>query len=167
MLLDVEPPSLPNEFPGKYGRTQALVKLIRVMGLSIGQPLNINTQKLGELDAATQLRELLRAMQEAKLLPHSAKLKHVHDTVRVFSASLNTVYVPERGPIGAAHLFQAQEQLPPDEDDDETPAEEAARRWGLHVERIRVWQIPGNHITLLRRPNIDYIASHVREVWGI
>lgn len=167
MMLDVEPPSLPEEFPGKYGRARTLAKLIRVLELSIDRPLGIHKAKLEELDATAQIRELLKAMQEAKLLPRSAGPEHLRNMVRVFSRCLNTVYVPGCAPI-AAHLFQAQEQLPlHEEDDDDISNEEAARRWGRYFECIRVWPSPGNHITLLRRPNIDFVVSRLREFWRI
>lgn len=165
ILLDADPPSLREDVPGRYGRCRALTKLVSVLERSAGQSFGLEARDFEGLDADAQTSKLLRSMRATKLVKKTVPISVVRNVVRVFSANLNTVYVPETPLATEVYLVQTDDVDPNDEE--AIPPEEVVRRWRAVAPNLAVLRGPGNHMTMLEHPQIDFVAGLATRIWRL
>jgi len=139
------------------------VKLARVLARTAGADLGIDRASLEKLDSAKRLQPLANAMRSVNLLPRAASLAYLHNLVQVFTANLNTLYIPKSAFEGPVILFQTQDADP--DDDEPISPEEASVQWRKYAPNIEVIEASGNHMTMLKAGHIEEIAQVVQRRW--
>jgi thioesterase domain-containing protein len=167
VLLDCQPPTADPKSAKLYDHTGAVLKLAWLLEEGTGKSLGIARRDIERLGDQEQQRKLMQQMKLAGQFPQSAKLAELESLIRVFTAHLNTTYVPTTMLQGAALLLQAQEPFVRHEIDveDDLDNDAAAKSWTTHAGRLTRAVVPGNHMTMLKPPNIDVIATYLRKVW--
>ena len=164
VIIDTQPPTERTR-PRHHGRIDVLLKLIHVLEEANEKTLGLTRAELETLSYEAQLIRLMNSMKSAALLHQAVKLEAIRSLVRVFAVNINTPYAPARRFAGEILLVQAQEPSPCDTGDDELCSDEAAEAWQRYAQRVVQVKIPGNHMTMLKRPNIDLIAARIRQLW--
>lgn len=167
VLIDTQPPT--KRVESHYsGRVDILTQLIRILEQSSERCLDLTRAELETLAYEAQLIRLMASMKAAGLLPQATKLDVIRGLVRVFSVNVNTVYAPTGRFAGEMLLVQARDETVcrDVEDTDELDNDSAAEVWRQYAERVVQAKTPGNHMTMLKKPNVDEIAAHVRAFWG-
>ena len=173
VLLDSQPPSARGPLQRKFRRLSALMKLIGILEEACGQSLSLDRRELEMLDPDAQEARLMQSMKSVGLLPRAGQLQTVRGMLRVFVANLNTAYVPMQVLPGRALLLLAGESSADDDDEDPDMEDDQiiARdnwhaAWRDHVALLDSLAVPGNHMTLLHKPNVDSVAGHLWKLWN-
>jgi hypothetical protein len=123
------------------------------------------------MDPDAQLRVLLEHLLEAKIMPEGTRLAAIRGLVRVFGTNLNTAYAPASQFDGEVIIVQPADLSSPDGDaregvtGDGGAAGSLADCWHRYARRVRTITIPGNHMTMLERSNIDSFVKDARDFW--
>jgi len=145
-----------------YTRTDLFMRLIDALEQASGRTLGLTARDLQPLHNSAQIKLLRDRMVAARILPRDAPLGAVQGTMRVFARNLHTVYLPT-SPIDAEiALFQA--KWPGDAAREREMAADAAD-WSKLARSLRVFEMPGNHMTMLGSPHVEPIADHLRRIW--
>lgn len=149
-------------------RIDTLMKLIAVLQEASGTDLLLRRRHLVELSYEAQLQQLAHRMKSAGLLARKTDVQVVRNLVRVFNTNLNTGYFPSRHYPGQVMLFLATEHSPPVEGEIEAEADDgvSVSAWANITAQLDALSLPGNHMTMLREPNIEAIAERWRAAWN-
>jgi thioesterase domain-containing protein len=161
-LLDTQPPH--SSLVSRYrGRVDTLLQLIHIVEQANGVQLAITAAQLRALGYEAQLARLLAAMKSARLLPPATRIDAIRNLVRVFSANVHTSYVPAQKFAGCILLLQARDC---EADAGEMDNDTAAATWRHYAASVEQVQTPGNHMTMLKEPNIAAVAAQLRAFWN-
>lgn len=168
VLLDTQAPSAVQIKPRYYGRVSTLLKLIAILEEASGKMLDVTRKDLEGLGYEAQHARLMLAMKAAGLLPPVCKIDVIRSLVRVFSANLNTAYVPATPYGGEVILIQAQERSIGRDWDEEIDFDKDswADNWKRHAPHVVQLKTPGSHMTMLKQPSVDLIAAQILRAWG-
>ncbi|HKT30806.1 alpha/beta fold hydrolase, partial [Dyella sp.] len=147
VVLDSQVPTLePSE--GKYSSDlDVLLRLVEIFELKLGIPLRLSLAELLPLDFNARLELLFDKLIAAKLMPPKTRLQTFRGIYRVFSRNLHTGYMPYRPYRGSFHVAVAGD------------VSTHPMHWHPYAPNARVWQAPGNHMTLLTRPHVEELAE--------
>ena len=126
--------------------------------------LGLTARDLESLDNEAQLRLLRDRMVAVAALPRDATVDALRGILRVFSRNLNTVYSPLTALDGEIALFQA---VQPEDADRRRELAEDAADWNKLARSLRLFEVPGNHMTMLRSPHVQLIAGSIKTLWGL
>jgi len=165
VVLDSECPS-PRRASRRYSQIGALLKLAAILETASGHRLHLTRAQIEDVDRDAQL-VLMERMKAAGLLTRANTLAVVRGMARVFSTNLNTPYVPTSTYPGHMLLVKAAEEVEHNSEDSEMEIDETLpeNEWTDHVATVERIELPGNHMTLLKQPNIDAISQHLIRVW--
>jgi thioesterase domain-containing protein len=161
VMIDTQPPLQTQS--RHYGRVDVLVRLIRTMEQANECSFGLTRADLQQLSYEAQLLRLTDRMKAVGLLPAAARVDVVRSLVRVFSVNVNTAYAPKHIFPGEILLVQAEQacsrnDLDPDDVDDDRVAE----LWMQYTDRLMRLKSAGNHMTMLKSPNVACLADVVR-----
>ncbi|MDQ1919132.1 non-ribosomal peptide synthetase [Massilia pseudoviolaceinigra] len=163
IIIDSNSPSVKNK---RFTRTETIEELARLYELSLRRPIGISMENLGKLDAEQQLKLLLQRLIEVQIFPPRADLESLRRIVRVFEANLNTSYIPEQIYTEKLHLIEASDCENSLKSEDEIPLDNMKMQWGQYCPDLAYWKIPGNHMTMLKSPNVNKIAHRLRTIFA-
>ncbi|NPE50869.1 amino acid adenylation domain-containing protein, partial [Dickeya dadantii] len=154
MLIDSEAPD-PQGRPSKsVDRVETLMKLIEIYNMTLDQPLGLVREDFKGRDADAQLQFLFAVLKGAGLFPENAQITLLQGIVQVMQANLNSSYTPRARFHGQVHLVSAM-------DSDRRERQGMESGWRKHVEELGTLVVPGNHMTMLLRPNIESLAGYL------
>lgn len=162
VLVDTQSPPHDSE-PRYYGRIDVLLRLMRTMEQANECSLCLTRADLEQLSYEAQLSTLTDRMKAAGLLPSAARVDAVRSLVRVFSVNVNTPFVAKHRFPGEMLLVQAEEACSRDDlDSDDLDDDRVATAWTQHAAELVRVRSAGNHMTMLKSPNVASLASHIR-----
>ncbi|HEV2800272.1 MAG TPA: alpha/beta fold hydrolase, partial [Pyrinomonadaceae bacterium] len=126
------------------------------LGLSTAS-LALPREQFLQLSASEQLSVVLDLAVGEHLLPAETGLARLHDRFSIFKNNLRAFrnYVP-RPYNGRIALFAAR--------DGATESAGKMRGWNKLAPRsVELYEVPGNHYTLLRQPHVTHIAARLTE----
>ena len=157
-LIDSEDPSSVSE--RSMNHLDNLQHLIKVLEQSSETSLNLPRESFLDLTEIERLSLIHSRMISVGLLPANSKLQVVKGIVRTFLSNLNTDYNPSSSFTGRTLLLTAEEQ--DDEDiDDNTVSNEPKQNWVGHAPNLVEGKVEGNHMTILKKPNVKTIAKYI------
>jgi thioesterase domain-containing protein len=169
VVIDSDPPDEAGvEFKNR-DRVEILSCLIDVLEQSSGLEMGITPAELESLPEERQLPTLWWCMVRSRLLTPQTTPEAVRNVVRVLSRSLMTAYTPASTFDGEIMLALAKEKLPkrPERNEQSLTDQEIIAKWQGHARKVTEVAISGNHMTVLRRPNVDEIVTQVRKLWNM
>ncbi|TPG63830.1 non-ribosomal peptide synthetase [Pseudomonas arsenicoxydans] len=152
ILVDTDAPRPQRNSTKFINRIETLMQLIKIYDLMLEKPLPLTRQDFSNLDPDAQIHCLLRALIYAGLLPDNTQMSVLQGVVRVIQANLNTCYTPQTRYEGLVHLINAEEGYV-----DDRQIREAT--WKTHVASAITMVTPGNHMTMLIRPQVAQFAA--------
>ena len=162
-LLDTRPPLIGQRLPQRYGRVDALMKLIAIQEKVAGKSLGLKRAQLENLSVQDQLQALLTAMKSACLLPRTTSVLDLKNIVHVFEVNVNTIYRPEVTLDAAAILFVP--ELEEEADDEHITYAEVLSLWRRCSPKLCIRKAYGNHVTMLNAPHVASLGRSLRELW--
>jgi thioesterase domain-containing protein len=167
VLLDCQPPTEKLAAARFYEHTDTVMKLVWLLEESGGKPLGIARRDLEQLDYDAQQLKLMQSMKSVGQYPQTAKIAGIKTLMRVFNMHVNATYVPAQSFQGEVLLLQAGEPSVRHgpEDDDDLDNDSAAQSWSTYARRLTRTVVPGNHMTMLKSPNIAAVAARMRAIW--
>ncbi|UAY98444.1 alpha/beta fold hydrolase [Dickeya dadantii] len=154
MLIDSEAPDPKGRPPKSVDRVETLMKLIEIYNMTLDQPLGLVREDFKGRDADAQLQFLFAVLKGAGLFPENAQITLLQGIVQVMQANLNSSYTPRARFHGQVHLVSAM-------DSDRRERQGMESGWRKHVEELGTLVVPGNHMTMLLRPNIESLADYL------
>jgi arthrofactin-type cyclic lipopeptide synthetase C len=160
-IIDSSSPDEDGATLREYTRIDALLHWIDAFELILQRPLGIQREQLEGLGEMAQMAELRNRLIRFNLIPRSAPADLLHGPFRTFATSLRAHYQPARIYAGPVQLAIADDQR----------LDEAANQWNqrVTVEGWTKWapntkfqRVPGNHVTILKRPHVSVLARLVR-----
>jgi amino acid adenylation domain-containing protein len=129
--------------------------------------LDLGLDGLEPLNEEDRLRRVAEALAQAEVLPADADAALMKQLVRVSRAQYQA-YVRYRpaGPYPGRITLLRSEELHPEEASDHLRRafQDPAMGWGaLSPLPVRVIHVPGDHVTLLVRPQVETVAARLRE----
>jgi len=136
--------------------TSLVASFALLLGLSPEQ-LQEAAVVFSETQTEDPLSFLLEYAKEASIVPHDMSLAHLRKQFEVFKVNVRAArsYQPANLPANIV-LFRAAER-PPGADADSTLG------WARRGLKIEVHEVPGNHLTMMREPNVSVLAERLAE----
>lgn len=166
VLIDSGAPASASDESRHWTPVDALVKLIALLEEASEKDMNLVRADLEPLDHDVRLARLTDGMKAIGVMPRSGSVQSVRELVRVFTVNMNTHYVPRARFPGKVLLIQAAEPSVATDCDDDLDAAGTRAAWREHVALLESLELPGKHMTLLKRPNVDAIATLLRDRWS-
>ncbi|MEM4408366.1 MAG: amino acid adenylation domain-containing protein, partial [Candidatus Caldarchaeum sp.] len=134
--------------------------LVDTISVDIGIPKDFILKAWGRgtgLDLIAQLEDHSDMVESfAKLVAPEAEFEHIKRYINVFYANLRAMRdYSTRKYEGVLNLIRAQEQL---------SGEDPTMGWGELAEDVKVDVVPGNHVTMLREPNVHLLAASLKSL---
>jgi arthrofactin-type cyclic lipopeptide synthetase C len=152
-MLDTECPGEGGDAGREYSRPEALLKLIQLYEQAAERPLNVRLADLEDRDPEAQLILVHKRLVQVGLMPMASAPGDLRGSVRTFESALRTQYRPDAIFRGEASLV-----VVPEDGEDASAAELRFARllanWQRLAPRIQLRRSSGNHVTLLKTPNI-------------
>jgi amino acid adenylation domain-containing protein len=156
VLLDTEPPSIKQQ---PRSRVDALVELTEMFARGSGRELDLSREAFEGLDVDAQLRLLMGRLVATGVFPAASRVPQLAALVDLFSANLNTSYLPAARLRGQLLLITPQAER--------VEVAESTAAWRTHADEVEHYEAPGNHVTMLRMPAVRCIAGHLSRVWRL
>jgi thioesterase domain-containing protein len=142
----------------EYSRPEILLHLVRVFEQTAERSLDIVGGDFEPLDESARLELLHRRLVRVGIMPRRSTADTLRGVVTTFAAQLRATYAPALAYPGPVCLA-----LVRDADEDEATCrkrhEEAAAGWRHFAPRMVTWRAPGNHLTVMRHPHVDTLAT--------
>jgi arthrofactin-type cyclic lipopeptide synthetase C len=145
----------------EFSDIDAFLQLTELFEMNSGCSLGIQPDALAALLPSEQLSLLHARLVNASIMPRSSLVSSLGCVFKTFSSHLRTSYIPRQIFGGEFNLV-----LVPDHrlSDGEASKQmyETEQRWRCWAPRLEVWHGPGNHITILRQPQVAALAGRLR-----
>jgi len=176
LLLQAGEPVAPvvlvdTEVPGsvrRSGHLQTLAKFIEIVEMNSAISLNLPIEDLQLLDESSRLKQIRLRMTRAGVLPAKTSLETLRHALRVFEAHLNTGYIPTSPLVQQpVILINAKDQSPDDESSRFYRDADVTSWLSYAPNAISITLEGGNHMSMLKPPHVDELATHVRQYHGL
>ena len=130
--------------------TSLFARFALLLGLSPEQ-LQEAAEAFSQTQTEDPLSFLLDYAKAASIIPHDMSLEHLRKQFQVFNVNVRAArgYQLANVPANIA-LFRASERSPAD----------PTLGWGrLGLEKLEVYETPGDHLTMMREPNVSVLAE--------
>jgi thioesterase domain-containing protein len=137
---------------------EAVLKLIEATEQAAGRPLGIAPDAIEALDETGRLRLLHDGLVRLGLMPRRSDLEVLRGPFRTFATCLRTTYRPDDLDPGPVRLVLVNDPACDDAANEQLFAEtiQGWRRWAPHLVFFRA---AGNHMTALKSPHVQSLAS--------
>jgi len=131
----------------------------------MGKKLGVSCEILQSLEPDEQLRHLGERLQAGGWLPPGeVELAPLRGMVHVLKADSNMQYIPQDVHLTRVVLFRSSEPLPDESVGSVFPEmlDDPILGWGEFAKgKVKVYKIPGGHLTMLREPCVRVLAEHL------
>ncbi|SHO57056.1 non-ribosomal peptide synthetase [Vibrio quintilis] len=147
-IADSRAPVAPQQV--EYTNLETMMWLIRLFEMR-GKSLGLTEAILAPLTPAARLARLHQGLTESGLMPKRTALKEVAAIYRSFSANVRTRYIPEALPQAPVSLLLASD-VP----------ETRLAEWQSFAPSVQVCRSQGNHVMLLKSPDVSVLADLIQ-----
>jgi thioesterase domain-containing protein len=161
-VIDSRPPDGEWAVPREFSRFEVFTEWIDAFELLLEHPLGLDRQRLESSDEDRLLQALHTRLVHFKLIPASSGPEILRGPFRTFGTSLRTEYRPSRVYFGPMTLMLV------DDPRLDKPANRREHRniweaWKMMAPKAVCQQCPGNHVTILRAPNVHVLSRMLQD----
>jgi len=157
-ILDSEVPAAEDVQLCEYTRAQALMRLVSLYEQAAQKTMHVRIEDFETRSFQQQLDLLHSRVVQVGLMSARSAPSSLRGTVRTFEAALRTRYRPASRFLGRARLFLIKEDGESDSNAHLRMHRTATAWQHFAPELIPRWG-SGNHVTLLKQPNIEMVAA--------
>ncbi len=160
IVLDSRAPMPQGEAPNR-SPAEILGMLVELLEARMNRSARLPQREIQQLMADGRLELVLQRLIQARVFPPGTDVAALRGILRVFSANLDTGYTVSEPYRGVMHLISSSQLLQPHSDE---PRERLNREadWRSHCLGLSAATVPGNHFTMLARPNVQVLAQRIR-----
>jgi amino acid adenylation domain-containing protein len=157
-ILDVDAPDSAESGLREYNMTEILMTWIETLELILERPLGILPADLELLNEAGQRQLLHDVLIREGLFPKRSTPDVLRGPLRTFAAAVRTRYTPRSTYSGAVRLLLADDPRL-DRNSNESARRVREEAWRAWAPKLNCVHVPGNHITVLKRPHVQTLAG--------
>jgi thioesterase domain-containing protein len=146
----------------EYTRSEIVMSWIKKLELLVERSFGVTMSEIDSRDETAQLALLHNRLVSFGQLPPSSSATTLRGPLRTYSAALRAHYRPGSIHYGPLLLLLADNPRL-NRDANRCEQERLTRAWKRWAPNLVYRHIPGNHMTLLRRPNATAIARSILE----
>jgi amino acid adenylation domain-containing protein len=167
VLIDTPAPQFFNPTGANWSHAQWLMQVSAIVGHLYGVDAAVELAQLEGLDDEAQLHLMHQRLMATGVLPQGSALNYLRGFVSVYKANLAASYRPR--PLQAATrvlLLRARDEQPAELSPEQFEVVRAAPDlgWQQALGRpIRVVEVPGDHLTMMRAPHVNALADAVND----
>jgi arthrofactin-type cyclic lipopeptide synthetase C len=135
-----------------------LVHWIRVVEGAVEHSFGIEPTAVASLDRIAVVQLLHERMVRGGLLPRNSEPDVLHGSLRSFAAAMQTQYVPRKSYAGPIDFVCIDDENA-DAQTNRRQQDELVSGWMRWAPRVRRWNGPGNHLTILKDPHVRRLAD--------
>jgi len=167
LLLDAAAPHFQQPTGRDWDEARWLSQVADIVGHLYSVPLEIDYETLASLAPEKQLEHLHARLVAEGVLPPGSDVVQLRGFVEVYKANLRAECAIPDEPIDAPVTLFRSRELQPDQLVAETAAQvraEADLGWERYVnEEVEVRIVPGDHLTMMRPPQVASLARSIGE----
>ncbi|WP_161795317.1 alpha/beta fold hydrolase [Xanthomonas sp. GPE 39] len=164
-LIDTRPPHRALA-PHDCKRDIIVDYFLDALQMRVRTPLNIDRQALHRLGQDALIQSVHRVMVEHGLMPPRSRSEAIRGSLTTFAQCCRTTYTPAKPYPGTLHLVLVDNALHEKTQLADT-YQGLSEAWTPHAADLRPWHGPGNHMTVLAKPQSQTLAewwmSNVRD----
>ena len=157
-LVDTEVPDEIGCAIREYSEADVFMKLVEIYQQSAACPIPIDAENLTGLNANARLMLLHESLVRVGLMPRQTEPEVLRGTLRTFATALRTHYRPNAVYDGPLRLVLVRDPAL-EAGIDQLRNEGIAEKWRHWAPNLTYWQSQGNHMTVLKSPNVDALAA--------
>ncbi|MDB9371280.1 thioesterase domain-containing protein [Nodularia spumigena CS-586/05] len=154
--------ALPNYIDKRYQSQFDDVLMLKYFALflggSVGKNLIVSDDTIKQKTGDEQIRYIWEQAKLSGIIPPDVELMQIRTLIEVFKANVQAVlkYVPQ-GTVNRLALFLANDML-----DELLDIHNPKLGWDeLTVEPVEIYSMPGNHYTMLAKPQVQVLAEQL------
>jgi arthrofactin-type cyclic lipopeptide synthetase C len=157
-LLDGEPPDPPELKVRDLSDLQIFEEFVSAIRLTFERPISIDEQLLASGQSELLLAQLHSQLLAAGVLPPRSRPSLLRGPLTTFAAARRTVYSPAAPYKGKARLVLVHDPAL-DGEANLKQRQTYLSGWKSCVSDLDLWDAPGNHYSMLRRPQVEALAK--------
>jgi arthrofactin-type cyclic lipopeptide synthetase C len=161
-ILDTEEPDNCDAVFREFNRTDVLMKYVEICELLLERPLRLECQQFELLDESAQRECLHRSLVNEGVLPRRSKADMLLGPLTAFAMSLRTTYVPD-SPYPKKLRLITVDNPKLDQCANRKVQEQLVLAWRRWAPNLVYSHAPGNHMTVLKPPNVRDLARILEE----
>jgi thioesterase domain-containing protein len=162
-VLDSEPPDTGMR---DYWSSEVTMAWIEAAEQNLNQSLGIKLRDLEQRDEAGQRKLLHQQLVKKGGMPRRSHPDLLRGPLRAFGMSLRAQFKPDAsyGELfsGEFHLVSAAD-LAPEQVRSNQSTEDTIQRWKQWIPKLIYHQVPGNHMTMLKKPHASVLAFLIQD----
>jgi thioesterase domain-containing protein len=143
----------------------ALITLGKKLEAYTGKPFQVSEEHLEGLSQEEQFDYFVAQMKARNIIPEEVDASWLREFLAIYENNVNSVqaYRPDVY-AGSAILFRGKDGLAEVEEEyPEIYSDEALGWRSLVAGEVTVYQVPGNHLSMIAAPNVQVLAKSMRE----
>jgi thioesterase domain-containing protein len=166
LILDMRAPIEESRQGGvPVSESGALLSLAKKLEIYTGRQFQVSAANLNGLSQDEQLDYFVTEMKARNMVPEEVDASWLRQFLEVYENNVSSVkaYAPGRY-SGAVALFRGKEVLPEVEQEYPEIYRDPALGWGSLVSGdLSIYQVPGNHLSMIAAPNVQVLARSMGE----
>ncbi|KNA27278.1 hypothetical protein ACO03_17490 [Pantoea ananatis] len=159
VILDSRAPGVRIEEDKLLGSTDTIIKLINIYNLTLEEPLPINGDEIINLEKREQVNLLYKALIQCGVFTKKTPISSLERILDVMQKNINTHYSPSSSYSGKVLLINAK-------DSDIKARKRNEKHWKKYAYKLELMKSDGNHMTMLKKPNITSLIRMLRDVYS-
>jgi len=157
-IVDSAAPDNHDAVSREYTMTDISMKWIELLELMLERQLTVHRSDFNSLDEHGQRRFLHKILLRESILPNTSQPDILRGPLRTCAAALRTSFTPDRIYAGPARLVLV-DHPKLSRHANQLKHKEIVETWKKWIPKLSVTHAPGNHLTLLKSPNVQKLAS--------
>jgi amino acid adenylation domain-containing protein len=166
LILDMRAPIEESRLKGApVSESSALLSLAKKLEIYTGRQFQVSATNLDGLSQDEQLDYFVAEMKARNMVPEEVDSSWLRQFLDVYENNVNAVkaYAPGKY-SGAVALFRGKVVLPEVEQEYPEIYRDPALGWGSLVSGdLAIYQVPGNHLSMIAAPNVQVLAMSMSE----
>ena len=162
IIIDSDAPESVGDSKPSYSHIEILLRLVDIYNMTLPSPMGLGESDFIGLDTEQQLDLLLSKLISFRILPSRVNRKVLSGIVNVFSANLNTLYIPTGEYPHSLYIVAADDV---EDEDKKQSSKLMLENWRKHAPRAKLRNNSGNHMTLLAKPHVEELAGWMRHMF--
>ncbi|MDM8558174.1 amino acid adenylation domain-containing protein [Candidatus Parabeggiatoa sp. HSG14] len=162
-ILDT-PALIPDSLKGSnWDDAKWLTEFANMIEQFLGKDLGVSYQELQQLESKSQFVYLHERLKAVNWLPAGSEIMQFQGLVQVFKANCQTNYKLQPISSTPVALFKAKEVQSEDKLNNAMFRQEPSWGWNqFSAEPVDLYEVPGNHITMLSEPHVQVLAEKLK-----
>ncbi len=168
IIVDSDPPDDASTVSKLCDTNEIILSLVELIEDSCGHEIGLEVSSLEKLPLDEQFGTLWKYMVRYGVIPGRSTPKFVQVIFNALSSAMMTVYTPKAIYEGEVLLAIGHERrVSRSPSHHANTAKQLVTGWQTYIPKLRDVTIPGNHVSVLRHPNVNELVYQVKKVWGM